>query len=66
MRTLANDEIDVPRKMTRDRLPTERLRFREVDGGRMILEQLWQSQVVGVEDAWVPVRTVAATDRGAE
>lgn len=59
MRILVNDEIEILPKMTRNRLPTEQLRLREIDGARMLLEQLWQSPIVGVEDAWVPVPSIA-------
>ena len=59
MRTLVNDEIEIPDEMTKDRRPTERLRLREIDGARMLLEQLWRSPIVGVEDAWVPVPSIA-------
>ena len=59
MRTLVNDEIEIPPEMTKDRHPTELLRLREIDGARMLLEQLWTSSYVGVEDAWVPVPSIA-------
>ena len=61
MRTLVNDEIEIPPEMTKDRRPTERLRLREIDGARMLLEQLWTSDYVGVDDAWVPVPSIANT-----
>ena len=55
MRTLMNDEIVVPASATKDRRPSDKLRLRETDEKGMILEQLWESPIVGVEDEWVPV-----------
>ena len=61
MRTLVNDEIDVPDHMTNGHFPTSTLRLREIDGARMILEQLWESEMDGwVDDIWVPIKSVAS------
>ena len=59
MRTLANDEIETDADMTKDRFPTVELRLREIDGARMLLEQHWRSPFVNVDDAWIPIPSVA-------
>ena len=56
MKRIVNDEIEkIPWKLIRERRPTCGLRFRDVEQGFMVLEQLWTSDLVGVEDVWVPV-----------
>lgn len=55
MKQIANDEINVPFDLMQDRTPTHVLRFRDVDSGRVLLEQLWESPYVGIKAQWVPV-----------
>jgi hypothetical protein len=59
MRMLVNDEIGIPAEAMKDRCPTEKLRLREIDGTRMLLEQLWRSPFVGSKGEWVPVPFLA-------
>jgi hypothetical protein len=59
VKTLVNDEIEVPADMIKDREPTVNLRLRELDAGRVVLEQLWSSPYVGIDSAWVPVVLVS-------
>jgi len=55
MKNIVNDEIEIPFGMMTNRTPTQNLRFRDVGSGRMLLEQLWVSNVVGIGEEWVPV-----------
>ncbi len=62
MMQIVNDEIVVPDEMMENRIPTQKLRFRNVGAGRTLLEQLWvsASTIVGVniKSEWVPVGMV--------
>ena len=59
MLNMVNDEKPIPEEWTKDRRPTERLRLRRDSLTGVILEQLWTSPFVGVEDMWLPVPFVA-------
>lgn len=55
MKQIVNDEVETPLDLMENRTPTHVLRFRGVGHGRILLEQLWESPLVGINPQWVPV-----------